>query len=48
MNAKKVKKLRKYIKKNNESLIPEFKEFINNLTFMERGKIAFRVLRKKL
>lgn len=41
------KKLRREARKRDRQILPELKEFLNNLSFAERLKVAYRIIRKK-
>jgi len=45
MNGSLAKKIRKETRKRDRQILPELKQFINDLDILERLKIAFRIMR---
>ena len=48
MNSKTVKKIRKVINSKEEEMVNQIFEYFKSLSFKERVKIAWKILRKKL
>ncbi len=47
MNGRIAKKIRKEVRKRDSKVLPELKAFLNKLSFPERLRIAFRIIRGK-
>jgi len=47
MNARVSKKIRKLARERDLMILPELKDWINNLEIWDRLKVSFRILRRR-
>lgn len=48
MNGKTIKKIRKELNSQQKKIVNEIFDYFNSLSFLERVKIAVKIIRKKL
>jgi hypothetical protein len=48
MNGKTIKKIRKELNSQQKKIVIEIFDYFNSLSFLERVKIAVKIIRKKL